>query len=262
MEVALMTFGSVFLVSLVSLVGIAAFSVNEALLRRSLFALVGLAAGALLGDAVVHLIPESLEAIGDERLFGLAVLGGIVVFFVLEKYLRWHHAHHANEEEHMGHEHYEVGTHETQVHLAPMVLVADGVHNMVDGAVIAASFLVSPMLGVATTVAVFLHEIPQEISDYALLIHSGYTRAKALFFNFLSALTALFGAALVLLLDDSLIGLGAYAAAFTAGAFIYLAAADLVPELHKSPAGRRSVLEFIAFLVGIGLMFALTLLEV
>lgn len=264
MDITVMTLGSVFVVSLVSLVGVAAFSLREDLLRRSLYLLVGLAAGALLGDAIIHLVPESLEAIGSERLFGLTVMSGVVAFFILEKYLRWHHAHHGVEEEHEGHERFEKqgAGHEPHAHLAPMVLVADGVHNMVDGAVIAASFLVSPALGIATTIAVFLHEIPQEISDYALLIHSGLSRMRALFFNFLSGLTALLGAALVLLLNDSLESLGAYAAAFTAGAFIYLAAADLVPELHKTTAGRRSVLEFLAFVIGIGLMFALTFLEV
>lgn len=261
MDVTLMTLGSVFIVSLVSLVGIAAFSLREVLLRRALFALIGLAAGALLGDAIIHLIPESLEAIGDERLFGVSVLGGIVAFFILEKVLRWHHAHHGAEEEHEGHEQYETGSHDTKVHLAPMVIIADGLHNMIDGAVIAASFLVSPALGFATTLAVFLHEIPQEISDYALLIHSGYSRGKALFFNFLSGLTALVGAGVVLIIGDSIESLGAYAAAVTAGAFIYLAASDLIPELNKSASVRRSTIEISAFLIGITLMLALTFLE-
>jgi zinc and cadmium transporter len=142
-----------------------------------------------------------------------------------------------------------------------MVLVADGVHNMVDGAVIAASFLVSPELGIATTIAVFLHEIPQEIADYALLVHSGLSRARALFFNFLSGLTALIGAGIVLALQSSLGTLEGYLIAFTAGAFIYLAAADLVPELHKTTAARRSIVQLFAVILGIGLMLAMTLLE-
>ncbi len=262
MDPVLLTVVSVLAVSLVSLVGVVAFSVHEATLRKYLSALVGLAAGALLGDALLHLIPESLAALGDERVFGVAVLAGIIVFFVLEKYLRWHHAHHGPEEEHAGHEQFETGSHETQVHLAPMVVVADGLHNVIDGAVIAASFLVSPALGAATTLAVFLHEIPQEIADYALLIHAGFSRSKALFYNFLSGLTALIGAALVLWIGTDVESFGAYAAAVTAGAFIYLAAADLIPELNKTPGFKRSALEIGAFLTGILLMLALTLLEV
>jgi zinc and cadmium transporter len=261
MDPILLTISSVFAVSLVSLVGIAAFSLHEAVLRKALFALVGLAAGALLGDAIIHLIPESLYEIGSERAFGVAVLGGIVMFFVLEKVLRWHHAHHAHESEHEGHEQYEHGGHDPHGHLAPMVVVADGLHNMIDGAVIAASFLVSPALGATTTLAVFLHEIPQEIADYALLLHSGMSRGMALFYNFLSGLTAFIGAGIVLVIGTSVESFGAYAAAVTAGAFIYLAAADLIPELNKSSKVRRSLIELTAFMVGILLMVGLTYLE-
>ncbi len=261
MSPEVMALVSVFAVSLVSLIGIAAFSLQASLLKRALSVFVGLAAGALLGDAIIHLIPESLEVIGDERKFGIAVLGGLLTFFILEKILRWHHAHHAVEEEHEGHEQYEVGSHDSRVHLAPMVILADGLHNIIDGAVIAASFLVSPALGVATTIAVFLHEIPQEVSDYALLLHAGFSRGRALFFNFLSGLTALIGAGVVLLVSVDIEFFGAYAAAATAGAFIYLAAADLIPELNKSQSSRRSFAETGAFVVGIVLMILLTFLE-
>ena len=253
-----LTILSVLAVSLVSLIGIAAFSVRQEFLKRSLTALVALAAGALLGDAVIHLIPESLEVIGDETYFALAVLGGLALFFILEKVLRWHHAHHAGEDDHLGHERYEHGSH---THLAPMVLVADGIHNVVDGAVIAASYLVSPALGFATTVAVFLHEIPQEVADYALLVHSGYSRSKALLWNFASGLTALLGAGIVLYVGAEIELFGAYAAAVTAGAFIYLAAADLIPDLNRDTGARASITTLTAFLVGVALMFALTVLE-
>ncbi|MEN9390162.1 MAG: hypothetical protein RLZZ283_262 [Candidatus Parcubacteria bacterium] len=260
MDATLYTISAVVIVSLVSLIGVFALSLGT-MLSRLMPALVGLAAGALLGDAIIHLIPESLEIIGDEAVFGVSVLVGLVAFFVLEKYLRWHHAHHGREEEHENHERFEHGPHAPNALIAPMVLVADGVHNMVDGAVIAASFLVSPELGIATTIAVFLHEIPQEIADYALLVHSGLSRARALFFNFLSGLTALIGAGIVLALQSSLGTLEGYLIAFTAGAFIYLAAADLVPELHKTTAARRSIVQLFAVILGIGLMLAMTLLE-
>ncbi|MBY0539626.1 ZIP family metal transporter [Patescibacteria group bacterium] len=243
-------------VSLVSFAGIAAFSLRQDVMKKILFILVGLAAGTLIGDAVIHLIPESLEAIGDERTFGLALLGGVIVFFVLEKYLRWHHAHHGPEEEHTEEE-----AHNHPRHLAPMVLVADGIHNLVDGAVIAASFLVSPVIGIATTVAVFLHEIPQEIADYALLVHSGLSRTKALIYNFLSALTAFLGAFIVFGLHGVFESVEGLITAFTAGAFIYIAATDLIPELHKTNDPRRGALELLSFIIGILLMFLLTYLE-
>lgn len=249
--------GSIAAVSLVSFAGVAVFSLREASLKKVLFVLIGLAAGTMLGDAVIHLIPEALEEIGDERTFGLAVLSGVVAFFILEKYLRWHHAHHGREEEH---EDEEARNHPQ--HLAPMVLVADGIHNLVDGAIIAASFLVSPIVGFTTAIAVFLHEIPQEIADYALLVHSGLSRTKALLYNFASGLIAFIGAGIVLLLHDSFETFGALIVAFTAGAFIYIAATDLIPELHKSNDRKKRFLELVSFLVGIGLMFLLTFLEV
>ncbi len=259
MDPVTLTLLSVTAVSFVSLVGVAAFSLHDNLLRTSLYALVALAAGALLGDAFIHLIPESLETIGNASHFGLASMGGVFLFFLLEKILRWHHAHHGREEEHIGHEHYEKdGSH---AHIAPLVLVADGIHNIVDGAVIAASYLISPALGLATTVAVFLHEIPQEIADYALLLHAGYSRSKALLWNFCSGLTALIGALIVLSVGSEVELFAAYAGAVTAGAFIYLAAADLIPDLNRSTGTRNSVITLGAFLVGVALMFALTLLE-
>ncbi len=256
MEVLLYTFLSVLAVSTVSLVGVVALSVNQTFLRKILSILVGLAAGALMGDAVIHLIPEALGALGSERVFGMSVLTGIILFFVLEKYLRWHHAHHGNEEEH------EIEERENHPrHLAPLVLIADGIHNTIDGAIIAASYLISPPIGIATTIAVFLHEIPQEIADYALLIHSGLSRTKALLFNLFSGLTAFAGAGIIFAFQGALPSLGAFAAAFTAGAFIYIAATDLIPELQKTRDPKRSTRELAAFIGGILLMFALSFVE-
>lgn len=259
METTFFALLAVFVVSLVSLIGVAALALNATRLGSIVRILVALAAGALLADAFVHLIPESLEVIGDGFLFGVAALAGVSSFFILERYLRWHHAHHGPETEHSGHEKFESGP--SHAHVAPLVLVADGIHNMIDGAVIAASFLLSPSLGVATTVAVFLHEIPQEIADYALLIHAGYSRRAALLWNFLSGITALLGAGFVLYIGSDVPLFAAYAGAVTAGAFIYLAAADLIPELHKSEGVASSITAVFAFLVGVGIMLSLTLLE-
>lgn len=228
----------------------------------SIPALVALAAGTLLGDAFIHLIPESLEALENEALFATSILAGIVFFFFLEKEMRWHHAHHGSEEEHEGHERFESASHTPHTHLAPLVIAADGIHNMVDGMLIAATYAVSIPLGIATTIAVFLHELPQEIADFALLIHAGLSRSKALAVNFLSALTAFVGAGLFFAAHAFAEGLAPLIAAFTAGAFIYIAAADLIPELHTNTRLRSSLIQAAAFMVGIGIMFALTALEV
>lgn len=255
----MLTIISVVLVSLVSLVGVLFLSVREARLRAIMHVLVGLAAGALLGDAVVHLIPEAFEAGLTGSIFSISVIAGMLVFFVLEKYLRWHH-----------HEHDTAHTHvpsEEELRDSPvrplgrLILVGDGIHNFVDGAVIAASYAVSLPLGVATTIAVFLHEIPQEVADFALLLHAGYARARALLWNFVSALTAVLGALAFMAAGAVLEGLEPLASAFTAGAFIYIAAADLVPELHETTHPGRSTVELVAMLAGIALMFALLLIE-
>jgi zinc and cadmium transporter len=250
---------SVSVVSLVSLIGVLALSMNERALNVIMHALVGLAAGALLGDAFVHLIPEAFEGGLAAMQFSLTALAGMIVFFILEKYLRWHH--HEHEVSHAHIPTAEEIQNQPVKPLGKLILVGDGVHNFVDGVVIAASYSISLPLGIATTIAVLLHEIPQEISDFALLLHAGYTRARAALWNFISALTAILGALAFFALGDLIVGLQPYAAAFTAGAFIYIAAADLVPELHETKHPGKSAFELSAMLLGIALMFALLALE-
>lgn len=245
------------LVSVVSLIGIAALSVTERALRGAMYIFVGLAAGALLGDAFIHLIPEAFEGGIEETVFAASILTGIIIFLLLEKYLRWH-------SRNMGHKNCLPGEDcvvNTKKPLGALVLFGDGVHNFVDGTLIAASFSLSLPLGIATTIAVFLHEVPQEITDFALLLHAGFSRAEALFWNLMSGLVALLGMFAFFLVKDSVSNIESVAAAFTAGGFIYIAAAHLVPELQKTEHPGRSAVEFIAVLIGIGLMFALTALE-
>jgi zinc and cadmium transporter len=238
-------------VSLVSLVGIATISMNEKLLRRILFLLISLAAGALLGDAFIHLLPEAF-AEADPLLVSLLVIAGILGFFLLEKFLNWHHSH---GDEEFSPEH-------ASIHpVGKLVLVSDGVHNLVDGLAIGAAFMVSTEIGIATTIAIALHEIPQEIGDFGLLLHAGFSRAKALFFNFVSALTAFAGLALAFYLGETHEALVPLIAAFAAGNFIYIALADLVPELQKTPGGKRSFLQFVVILIGIASMLALLAFE-
>jgi len=244
---------AVAVVSLISLVGIVALAWKEALLKRILFLLVSVAAGALFGDAFIHLIPEAFEEAGNPILVSVLILAGIMTFFALEKFLRWHHSH--GEEELSA---------ETHAHVHPighLVLTSDVLHNFVDGVAIGAAFLISPEIGIATTIAIVLHEIPQEIGDFALLIHAGFSRTKALLMNFLSALSAFAGVGIAFWLSGSFETAIPYIAAFAAGNFVYIAGSDLVPELHKTTDIRRSALQFVAILFGLAMMGLLLVLE-
>lgn len=235
---------SVTLVSLVSLVGILTISVSEERLRSALFVLVSLAAGAMFGDTFIHLLPESFQKSGGTLLTPVSVLCGILAFFVLEKFLRWRHEH-------------TVASTERINPLGYLNLIADGVHNLIDGMMIGAAYLVSVPIGIATTLAVVFHEIPQEIGDFGILLHAGLTKRRALFFNFLSATLALFGTVLALVVGSSVESFSAVMLPFTAGGFIYIAGSDLLPELQKELAPTKSIVQLAAMAVGIGLMLIL-----
>jgi zinc and cadmium transporter len=240
---------SVTLVGAISLIGIFTLSLKDSLIRGATFILVGVATGALLGDAFIHLIPEALAETGNPTLLSLTIIGGILAFFALEKFLHWHH-----------HEGLEGA--EPEVHpVGKMILVSDGLHNFIDGLIIAASYLVSVEVGVATTVAVILHEIPQEIGDFGVLLHAGYSKAKALFFNFVSALFALLGAAVALFLGSASEAFALWLAPIAAGGFIYIALTDLIPELHKTKSVRHSVVQLAAIVVGVLAMVGLLAVE-
>jgi zinc and cadmium transporter len=239
---------SVLIVSLISLVGVFALSIDHNKLYKYLIYLVSLSAGTLMGDAFIHLIPEAYENSENSVLVSLYILFGILVFFVLEKVIHWRHCH---EEPCEAHPH----------PFSYIILLGDSLHNFVDGMVIGASYLVSVPVGVATTVAVIFHEIPQEIGDFASLIYGGFSRKKALFLNFLSALTAVFGALLILSFDLKIDGLEKFLIPFAAGGFIYIAGTDLIPELHKHNEVKKGIIQVLAFLVGIGMMLGILLVE-
>jgi len=244
---------SVIIVSALSLIGLVTISINEKKLRNFLFILVALAIGALLGDAFIHLIPESIEGyLGENSM--LVVIGGILLFFTLEKIFRWHHIH--TTAEHSGHI---IDSKLPAKTLGYMVLVSDGFHNLIDGIIIGASYLINIEAGIATTIAIILHEIPQEIGDFGVLLHAGFTKAKALLFNFLSATFAIIGALFAIIFGANEQFLG-WMIPLAAGSFIYVAIADLVPELHKQK-GRKAFIEVIAILIGIAAIYYLRLLE-
>lgn len=242
------TLASVSLISLISFVGVFALVLTKDLLSRSVFVLVSLAVGALLGDVFIHIIPEAYGELGDPTIISLTIIAGILIFFILEKVLHWHHhtSEHAEEHPHP---------------IGRMILLGDGVHNFIDGLIIAASYLVSIEVGVATTIAVILHEIPQEIGNFGVLIHAGYSTAKALWYNFLSALSAVLGAAIALSLGGMTEQFAIWLLPLTAGGFIYIALSDLIPELHKDTRPSQGVIQVIAITAGVLSMTALLALE-
>jgi zinc and cadmium transporter len=236
------TFLSVFIVSLVSLAGVFFLSFKTDLLKKMLMVLVSFSTGALLGNVFLHLIPEVIESHQENLAW---VLVGILLSFVIEKFIHWHHCHDI-----------ECATH---VHpVGPLVIMGDAVHNVLDGILIATAYLVSIPVGISTTIAVLLHEIPQELGDFAVLIHSGMSKTKALLFNFFSALTAFAGVAIVLLAAQSVEGIEMVLLPLAAGNFLYIAGSDLIPELHKDTKLKNAAIQLTMMIVGIGLMYAIS----
>jgi zinc and cadmium transporter len=255
------TFISVFVVSLISLIGIIALSCGERLLRNLLLVLVSLAAGALLGDAFIHLIPEALNKSSSETGASVLIIAGILLFFLIEKILHWHRSHGEEDIEEFGNMN-EPLKHGKDIHpTGYIVLISDGMHNILDGIIIGASFMAGPELGIATTLAIMLHEIPQEIGDFGVLLHTGFTRAKALFLNFVSALFAFLGAAISLFLGNASESLIIWIIPIAAGGFIYIAATDLLPELQKTKEVKHSIVQFSALLAGVAAMLLLLFIE-
>lgn len=250
MVVWVYTLTSVILVSALSLVGIFTLSLNKNRLQKILLYLVSFAAGGLFGDALIHLLPESFERLGAKLSTSLYIVSGILIFFILEKFVRWRHCH--------------VPTDQSHLHpVVTMNLLGDGLHNLIDGMIIGATYMVSIPLGISTTLAVVLHEIPQEIGDFGVLVYGGLSTAKALAFNLLTASVSIAGALISLCVGPLL---GDYAVTLlpiTAGGFLYIAGSDLVPELQQECEVNVSsaVLQFIAMILGIGVMALLVFLE-
>jgi len=239
---------SVILVSLLSLIGLAFISVAEEKLKRIIFFMVSLAVGGLFGDAFIHLLPESFERIGSKLQASVFVLAGIFAFFVLEKFLLWRHQH-VLESDHPIHP------------VGYMNLLADGGHNFIDGVIIGASYDVSLHVGIATTLAVVFHEIPHELGNFFVLLYAGFTKRKALFFNFVSALFAILGTVMSLSIGSRVAEFSSIMLPLAAGGFIYIAGSDLVPELNKESTLGKSVVQMLAIGVGVGLMFVFVMLE-
>lgn len=224
------------IVSLVSLVGVLVFSKGKKQVEKLLFLTISFSIGTMLSAALLDLIPEASEAIGIATTMPI-VFVGMLLGFVIEKIAHWHHHHAATAKEH---------THP----LGTLTVIGDSVHNFFDGVAIAAAFMVSPHIGIATTAAITLHEIPQEIGDFGLLLFSGFSKKKAVIFNFISALFAVAGALLFFFFSTQMKNIEGHALALTAGMFLYVSAADLLPELHKEKNGWRSLTQLALICLG------------
>lgn len=227
--------GASIAVSLISLIGIFSLLFNDKWLNKVIFLLIAFAAGGLMGGAFLHILPEAINDFGVGNIF-LYVILGFVFFFILEKYFYWRHCHHGVCDVHA---------------FTYLNLIGDTIHNFTDGLVIGASFTISINFGVITTLVIMFHEIPQEIGDFGVLIYGGFTKARALTFNFISALACVIGTIIGYPLSADINNFSAFLLPFVAGGFIYIAACDLVPEIHKQSDLKRTVLSFFAFVAGI-----------
>lgn len=247
-------FLSVILVSAVSLIGVATLTASEALVRRLASIFVSFAAGALLGDAFIHLVPEIFERSGAEGTLrsSLLILSGMVLFFVVEKLLRRGHG--------LLHGHHRHDESSGKPELAIMNIAGDAIHNYIDGLLIGASWLAGPELGIATTLAVILHEIPQELGDFGILVHSGLSTRQALLVNATSAAVAILGTATALFASTvAHETVTTVLLPVTAGGFVYIAAADLIPELQHDRSVRSIFSQTALMSGGILVMALLTL---
>ncbi len=248
-------------VSLISFVGVVGLALSKQKMDKLLLVLVALSGGGLLGGAFLHLIPEAIEKIGHNPLelqnVFIFVICGFLLFLLIEQYLHWHHCHgEADGKGHCAHE----DAHKKPV--STLILFGDGVHNLIDGLIIAAAFSVDPGVGIVTTIAVALHEIPQEIGDFGVLVYGGYTRSKALIFNFLSGLTAVLGGVIGFYFAEISGKASIYLLPIAAGGFIYIAASDLVPEIKHGEKASRLALNFSVFISGILFMLLMKYLPI
>lgn len=242
---------AVILISLASILGIFfIFIKNENKLKKIILYLVSFSAATFLGEVIFHLLPEAVKGFGSFNIkLGLLVLFGFLTFFVIEKIIHWRHCHNVECDEL---DHKAIGS---------MNLIGDGFHNLIDGLIIGATFLVDVKLGIATAFSILMHEIPQEIGDFGVLIHSGFSKKKALLSNFLISLTSIFGTVIALIFGSNFENFLLYITPFTAGGFLYIATVDLFSEIKHEIKIKNFLLQFLVILCGIGTMLLFKFIE-
>ena len=228
------------LMSAIAMVGSATLVLKPATLDRLLLPLVAFAAGSLIGGAFFHMIPAALETIGNTLGVGIAVVAGFTTFFVLEQLLHWHHCHRARSD--------------CKQPLTYLILIGDGLHNFLGGLAIAGTFLIDVRLGITSWLAAAAHEVPQELGDFGVLVHGGWTNRRALLFNAISGLTFLLGGLLAYFLSFRVDV--SWLIPFAAGNFLYIGASDLVPEVNKHNDLAASSIHLLAFILGLVLLLS------
>ena len=246
MNVLFWIIGSTFAMSLIAWAGLLTLFLREELLKKITLPLVAFSAGALLGGAFLHMIPEAISNIGPSLSVFLWVLVGFSLFFLLENFIQWHHCHRPPSE-----------------HKKPvtyLILVADGIHNFIGGLAIAGAFIVDIKVGIVTWLACAAHEVPQELGDFGILIHGGWEKKKALLFNFFSASTIVLGGIVAYFISTKMDV--TFLLPFAAGNFIYIAASDLIPEIKHETNIKNNLIHFITFIFGILLILAVRFIEI
>ena len=232
-------------ISLFSLIGVFFISIKESIIKKILLSLVAFSTGTMLGGAFLHLLPEAINELGADSALKFALVA-FIGFFLVEKLIHWRHCHDET----------------CDVHSFGYVnLFGDAIHNFIDGMIIASSFLVSVPLGITTTFALALHEIPQEIGDFGVLLHAGFSRKQALMSNFFVALTSVLGGIVGYFISTSIDFIVPYFVAIASGGFLYIATSDLMPELIKEVAPKKSIRSFLLFIAGIGVIYLFILFE-
>src|SRR5262245_16425568 len=212
--------------------------------------LVSFATGTLLGASLLALLPQAVETApaGSAHGIGIALAAGIGAFFILEKLVLWRHSHSEEYADHGAHHHHHDHRDKASAFL---VLVGDSIHNALDGVIIAAAFLSDTKLGIVTSVAIMAHEIPQEVGDFAVLLNSGMSRGRALFWNLATTLTSMIGGTIAYFALGSSLSILPYAIAVAAACFIYVAVADLIPGLHRRVSPKESVAQVVLITAGL-----------
>ncbi len=235
------------LVGAISLVSIIVILQKESVLQKNLKSLIGIASGVLLASVFLELLPSVFEENGynvvDPHTFFLTMLLSIMGFYLVERFIHWHHCHGTN------------CPSESRAHLAVTNLLGDGVHNFIDGLLIGTAFLISPAIGIATTIAIIAHEIPQEITDAGILLYAGMSKVKVVLFNFLFALTSVIGAVIAYIYIERFEPLIPLFVAVATGNFIYLALADLIPELHHEQDAKKVAKHTLWLFIGVGVFW-------